>query len=108
IFKALLPLKVSTLPLGTEKSVPVDPEIVSRFPSAPALRVTPLTLLISRSAVIVWVATLVTVGEGVEVPSKYKMSPVAGVARVGFQLVPTVQSVAAPAVPPIQVQVPDV
>ena len=68
-----------------------------------AFRLTPFTPFFSRSVASVSVGTLVTVGAGVLLPSKIKLSVAAGVARVGFQLVGTCQSVAAPVVPPIQV-----
>ena len=83
IVMPLLPSSVKEVPTGTVRSEPVPLPMVS-VRAALACRVTK-TPLVRCKAPRVCVGTLVTVGAGVMVPLKNRMSLVAGNSRAGDQ-----------------------
>src|SRR5205807_4920883 len=89
IFRALLPSKVIDEPASICKSDPVAPEMVRVLPLAPACNFAAVLLLTIRTP-IVWLGTLVSVG--VKPVLMTSTSSVAGIKRLGVQLVGIVQS----------------
>src|SRR5258708_6206892 len=89
IFSALLPSNVIDDPESICRSDPVAPEIVSVLPFAPACNFAEVPLLTSKTPM-VWLGTLVSVG--VKPVLIVSTSLLAGIKRVGVQLVGIVQS----------------
>src|SRR5882724_5742673 len=101
-----LPSSVKELGLDTTSESLLAPPMVrvcAMAPATDALLKFAAAPLMNFSLANVCVGMLVTNGEGVDRPSKTKMSLLSRFPRVGFQFVPTFQSVLAPTVPPIQV-----
>src|SRR5204863_8321529 len=82
------PARVSCVPLGMSRSVPVLPLNVKDEPKVlgPSVTYAPL---VKRNAASVSVGTLLTMGDGVTLPSKMRTSLVAGLRRTGDQFVDT-------------------